>query len=105
MVSLVEDEKVDLVHVDKGMVETLIKHIRGADYDPIIPESLIPQVLTPDVIDQLSAEPRDWLIKVAFEHGILLKNKSNFVDQKKGNPPWVSGGLIFEFLFDNPSQE
>lgn len=80
MMSLVENEQVDLLHLDERMHEALSEDLGGADNDHVLIEMLCPYLLRPEVAAHGTTEALHFLVEVSFEYGELLKNQSHGVD-------------------------
>ena len=62
MMRFVEDQEVDLVERDKGMHETLIQNLGGADYHHIIFEKPLPDRFGPKITSHFPTEALNLLV-------------------------------------------
>jgi hypothetical protein len=74
VVGFVEDEKVDPIHGDEGVVQALAKHVSGTDNDHVLREVLLPELLAPEITAHISTEHIHRLVEVGFEDCVLLED-------------------------------
>ena len=65
VVSLVENQEVDLIHAHEAMMERLVQDVGRAHYGHVLADCLGPEVATPKFGLQLAAVPLDGVIQVA----------------------------------------
>ena len=103
--SLVEDQEIDLVDRDERAHEAVVEDVCGADDGLVLGQVLLPDLLVPEVATQVSPESVDGLIEIALQHGILLEDESDAVDEKEGNAWRASGSSALKFLVQHVSQQ
>lgn len=73
VVSLVENQQIDLPHSNEAVHEAREEHISSTYYDLVFGEMLLPYLASPKVGVHGAAEPIDLVVDVAFQYGELLE--------------------------------
>ena len=105
MMGLVEDEKINLVDVDEGVMQALVENLCCADNGHVVGKHALPQFLAPQMVNHLPAELVDGMIQVAIKHSMLLKDERDFVDEEKRNSLCMAIRSISHLLFNCPAEK
>ena len=83
MVSLIEYEEIDLLHLNEAAVETVEEELGCADENHAFAESLVPESLCPHDAGHFSMELVNRVLQVGFQDAVLLEAEGNLFDEEE----------------------
>lgn len=82
MMSLIEDQQVNLVNPDIGVQQTLVQDLRGTDYHHILAKMFVPSLLVPQVCSHRPKEMSHILVQIVAQNSRLLVYEGDAIHLK-----------------------
>jgi hypothetical protein len=117
VVSFIEDQNIDLAHLNEAIEQALIEDLSCADDYHVFGKVIVPDLLVPEVWSHRTENVCHILVEIILQHRRLLKYKSYAVSlvlvsigpfrgsqstyQEKGNPRSLAICTVYQLLLQD----